>query len=183
MLLANKANNISRQLKFFNTNPNTFLIALSMIFLSKYLHKLSVVGLFIILLYNIFFTLLLLFNHRIDSFLLKSWNYSPYKYSELFKKSGGYLKNHLQVNDSISQKLYQLINATENKSALDYYYWNNKLLYLTSNKQYSGDFEKNFQNAVVLSGNNSDINLALRLFYLRNIPRFSKETQEIIISK
>ena len=127
--------------------------------------------------------LILLFNHRIDGFLLKSWNYSPYKYSELFKKSGGYLKNHLQVNDSISQKLYQLMNATENKSALDYYYWNNKLLYLTANKQYSGDFERNFQNAIVLSRNNSDIKLALRLFYLRNIPRFSKETQELVILK
>ena len=93
------------------------------------------------------------------------------------------MKNHLQVNDSISQKLYQLMNATENKSALDYYYWNNKLLYLTANKQYSGDFERNFQNAVVLSRNNSDIKLALRLFYLRNIPRFSKETQELVILK
>ena len=93
------------------------------------------------------------------------------------------MKNHLQVNDSISQKLYQLMNATENKSALDYYYWNNKLLYLTANNQFSSDFEKNFQNAVVLSKNNSDIELALRLFYLRNIPRFSKETQELIISR
>ena len=93
------------------------------------------------------------------------------------------MKNHLQVNDSISQKLYQLMNATENKSALDYYYWNNKLLYLTVNNQFSGDFERNFQNAVVLSKNNSDIELALRLFYLRNIPRFSKETQELVILK
>ena len=93
------------------------------------------------------------------------------------------MKNHLQVNDSISQKLYQLMNATENKSALDYYYWNNKLLYLTSNQLYSGDFERNFQNAVIISKNNSDIKLALRLFYLRNIPRLSKETQELVISK
>ena len=73
------------------------------------------------------------------------------------------------------------MNATENKSALDYYYWNNKLLYLTANRLYSGDFERNFQNAVVLSGNNSDIGFALRLFYLRNIPRFSPETKEIVI--
>ena len=150
---------------------------------SKFFHNLVISGLIIILLYNIFFTLFLLFNHRIDGFLLKSWNYSPYKYSELFKKSGGYLKNHLQVNDSISQKLYQLMNATENKSALDYYYWNNKLLYLTANNQFFGDFERNFKNAVVLSKNNSDIELALRLFYLRNIPRFSKETQELVISR
>jgi len=51
-----------------------------------------------------------------------------------------------------------------------------KLLYLTSNKLYSGDFEGNFQNAVILSKNNSDIELALRLFYLRNIPKFSTAT-------
>ena len=75
------------------------------------------------------------------------------------------------------------MNATENKSALDYYYWNNKLLYLTSNKQYLGDFERNFQNAVILSKNNYDIRLALRLFYVRNIPRLSKETQQLVLSK
>ena len=75
------------------------------------------------------------------------------------------------------------MNATENKSALDYYYWNNKLLYLTTNKQYSGDFERNFQNAVILSKKNSDIKIALRLFYLRNIPRFSKEIQQLFIPK
>ena len=150
---------------------------------SKYFHKLVIAGLIIITFYNIFFNLILLFNHRIDGFLLKSWNYSPYKYSELFKKSIGYSKKHLQTKDPISQKIYYLMNATENKSALDYYYWNNKLLYLTTNKQYSGDFERNFQNTVVLSRNNSDISLGLRLFYLRNIPRFSKETQELIILK
>ena len=52
------------------------------------------------------------------------------------------------------------MNASENKSALDYYYWNNKLLYLTSNRLYSGDFERNFQNAVILSKNNSDIQIS-----------------------
>ena len=93
------------------------------------------------------------------------------------------MKNHLQVNDATGQKLYQLMNATENKSILDYYYWNNKLLYLTANQLYSGDFERSFHNAIVLSTNNSDIKLALRLFYLRNIPRFSKEIQQLFISK
>ena len=75
------------------------------------------------------------------------------------------------------------MNATENKSTLDYYYWNNKLLYLTTNQLYSGDFERNFQNAIILSKKNSDIKLALRLFYLRNIPKLSKETQELIMSE
>ena len=75
------------------------------------------------------------------------------------------------------------MNATENKSALDYYHWNNKLLYFTSNRFYPDDFERNFQNAVVLSKNNSDIHLALKLFYLRNIPRFSEETKKLILSQ
>ena len=75
------------------------------------------------------------------------------------------------------------MDATESKSSLDYYYWNNRLLYLTTHKLYSGDFERNFQNAVILSKKNSDIKIALRLFYLRNIPRFSKETQELVMSE
>ena len=149
----------------------------------KYCYKPLISGLIIILFYNIFFILILLFNHRIEGFLLKSWNYSPYKYSELFKKSIGYSPKQLAIKDPIGQKIYYLMHGTENKSALDYYYWNNKLLYLTSNKLYSDDFERIFQNAVVLSKNNSDIEIALRLFYLRNIPRFSKELQKHFILK
>ena len=41
----------------------------------------------------------------------------------------------------ISKKIYHLVNLSESNSALDYYYWNNKLLYLTTNKKYSVDFE------------------------------------------
>ena len=125
----------------------------------------------------------MLFNHRIEGFLLRSWNYSPYKYSELFEKSVGYSKKHLQIKDPISQKIYYLMNATESKSALDYYYWNNKMLYIISNKQFSSDLERSFQNAVNLSRNNSDIKTVLRLFYLRNIPKFSEQTQKIVMSE
>ena len=74
------------------------------------------------------------------------------------------------------------MTATENKSALDYYYWNNKVFYLISNKEFSGDFEKNFQNSVILSKNNLNLKKSLKLFYLRNIPRFSKETGDIVVS-
>ena len=72
--------------------------------------------------------------------------------------------------------------ATENRSALDYYYWNNKILYLISNKEFSGDFEKSFQNSVILSKQNLRQKKSLRLFYLRNIPRFSEETRDIVMS-
>ncbi len=73
--------------------------------------------------------------------------------------------------------------ATEGKSALDYFYWNNKMLYSIVNKEYSVDFEKSFQNAVILSKNNDEMKTALRIFYLRNIPKFSEETKMIILSK
>ena len=96
---------------------------------------------------------------------------------------GRLYKKNLLIKNQTSQRFYYLMNATENKSALDYYYWNNKLLYLNTNKPYSDDFERNFQNAVILSNNNSDIRKALKIFYLRNIPRFSKETQALVISK
>ena len=74
------------------------------------------------------------------------------------------------------------MTATENRSALDYYYWNNKILYLISNKEFSGDFEKSFQNSVILSKQNLRQKKSLRLFYLRNIPRFSEETRDIVMS-
>jgi len=72
--------------------------------------------------------------------------------------------------------------ATENKSALDYYYWNNKMLYLIPNKEFFDDFEKSFQNSVILSKKSLKQKKSLRLFYLRNIPRFSEETKKIVMS-
>ena len=74
------------------------------------------------------------------------------------------------------------MSASENKSALDYYYWNYKTFYLISEKEYFDDFEKSFQNSVILSKNNLVQKKSLRLFYLRNIPRFSKETRDIVLS-
>ncbi len=75
------------------------------------------------------------------------------------------------------------MTATEGKSTLDYFYWNNKMLYSVSNNKYPDNFEKSFQNAVILSKNNVKIRSALRLFFSRNILKFGEETKKIIISK
>ena len=88
----------------------------------------------------------------------------------------------LRANNQASKKLYYLINVTEKKSALDYVYWSNKLLFQISNSNYLADFEKNFQNSVILSKNNLGVKKSLRLYYLRNIPRFSKQTGDIVMS-
>ena len=88
----------------------------------------------------------------------------------------------LRANNQTSKKLYYLLGTTEKKSALDYSYWNNKVLYQISNNIDLNDFEKNFQNFVILSKNNFNLKKSLKLFYLRNIPRFSKETRDIVMS-
>ena len=93
-----------------------------------------------------------------------------------------YSRKDIQVNSSTGKKLYQLINNTEKKSALDYTYWELKMLYQISSQNIKNDFERNFINLAILSKNNIKKKKSLRLFYLRNIPRFSKEVGDIILS-
>lgn len=83
---------------------------------------------------------------------------------------------------SESKKLHKLISKTENNSALDYKYWEIKILHQINNVSNRFDFEKNFINLFILSKNNSKKNKALKLYYLRNIPRFSEEVGQIVMS-
>ena len=52
-----------------------------------------------------------------------------------------------------------------------------------NNEIQRSEFEKNFINLFILSKNNEKKNKSLKLYYLRNIPRFSKNVQEIVMSK
>ena len=106
----------------------------------------------------------------------------PYKYSIFFQKPLLYSRKDIQVNSSTGKKLYQLINNTEKKSVLDYAYWELKILYQISTQNIEKDFEKNFINLAILSKNNLEKKKSLKLYYLRNIPRFSKEVGDIILS-
>ena len=122
------------------------------------------------------------FSPKIDGNLVKAINYLPYKYSIFFKKPLRFSKKLLRVKSPRTKKLYQLINATESQSALDYSYWEVKTLYQITNKDLGVDFEKNFINYAILSKNNQSKQKMLKLFYLRNIPRFSNEVRDIIFS-
>ena len=81
-----------------------------------------------------------------------------------------------------SKKFFNVLRTTENKSALDYSYWNNKLLYKVSKNYNFKNFEKDFQNAVILSKNNLSLKKTLKLFYLRNILLFNNETKNLVLS-
>lgn len=90
-------------------------------------------------------------------------------------------KKDIQNKSISSKKLYNLISKTEKKSALDYTYWEVKILHQINNNSSKIEFEKNFINLFVLSKNNKKKNKSLKLYYLRNIPRFSNEVGSIII--
>ena len=124
----------------------------------------------------------MLFSSKIDDYFGKTLSYLPYKYSIFFQKPLLYSKTDIQVNSPTGKKLYQLINSSEKKSALDYTYWELKMLYQISSQDIKKDFETNFINLAILSKNNIKKKKSLRLFYLRNIPRFSKDVGTIILN-
>ena len=139
-------------------------------------------SLIIISFYNIFSIFLLSFSSQTEGYFVKTLKYMPYKYSIFFQKPLLHSKKDIQTNSSFSKKLYYLINTTEKKSALDYNYWEIKVLHQIINQDIKKEFEKDFINFAILSKNNEKIKKALRLYYLRNIPRFSNEVGDIITS-
>jgi len=150
-------------------------------FINKYINKILIFSLIFLVFYNIFSILIISFSPKLDGYLVKSINYLPYKYSIFFKKPLKFSKKFLQVKSPSSKKLYQLLNATERKSSLDYTYWEMKTLYQITNEDTGVDFEKNFINYAILSKNNVFKQKSIKLFYLRNITRFNKEVGKIIL--
>ena len=153
-----------------------------MFFLNKYISKLLIISLIIISFYNIFSIFILSFSSQIEGNLTKTLKYLPYKYSIFFQKPISFSKTDIQLNNPVSQKLYYLINTTEKKSALDYNYWEIKILNQISIKKINPDFERDFINLVMLTDNNLAKKKSLKLFYLRNIPRFSNDASDVVMS-
>ena len=154
-----------------------------MLLLKKYINKFLIISLIIISLYNIFSILIISYSLKIGEYFSKTINYLPYKYTIFLTKPLLIKKADIQIISSESKKLYKLISKTENNSALDYKYWELKILHQINNGSNRLDFEKNFINLFILSKNNLKKNKALRLYYLRNIPRFSEELGQIVMSK
>lgn len=154
-----------------------------MFLLKKYINKFLIISLIIISLYNIFSILIISYSLKIGEYFSKTINYLPYKYTIFLTKPLLIKKADIQIISSESKKLYKLISKTENNSALDYKYWELKILHQINNGSNRLDFEKNFINLFILSKKNSKKNKALKLYYLRNIPRFSEKVGRIVMSK
>ena len=124
-----------------------------------------------------------MFSPQIEGYCSKAIYYLPYKYSIFFHKPFLFSKKDIQENNPNSKKLYNLVRDAEKKSALDYTYWEIKILHQINNESNNKEFERNFINLAVLSKNNKQKKKSIKLYYLRNVPRFSNEVRDIIISK
>ena len=123
---------------------------------------------------------MLSFSSRIEGNLMKTFNYLPYKYTIFFLKPLMFSKRDIQLNNSTSKKLHKLINATEKKSMFDPNYWETKMLYQINNQNNKIEFERSYINLVTLSKNNKKRTKVLKVYYLRNVPRFSKEVKDFM---
>ena len=91
-------------------------------------------------------------------------------------------KKDIQTNTPASKKVYKIMNILEKKSALDPIYWETKILHQVNNLNSKVDFERNFINLIILSKNNAKKKKVLKVYYLRNIPRFSDEVGKLILA-
>ena len=154
-----------------------------MFFLNKYISRILITSLIIISFYNIFSIFILSYSPKIEGYFSKAIYYLPYKYSIFFHKPFLFSKKDIQENNPNSKKLYNLVRDAEKKSALDYTYWEIKILHQINNESNNKEFERNFINLAVLSKNNKQKKKSIKLYYLRNVPRFSNEVRDIIISE
>ena len=166
-----------------NGKINFTLIRLNVFLFKKCINKLLIISLIIISLYNIFSILLISYSLKIDDYFSKMSNYLPYNYSIFFVKPLMINKTDIGGKNLYSKKIFNLLQKTEKKSALDNKYWEMKVLHQINNEVSRIEFEKNFINLFVLSKNNKKKNKSLKLYYLRNIPRFSDEVGRIVLSK
>ena len=166
-----------------NGKINFILIILNVFVFKKYINKILIISLIIISLYNIFSILIISYSPKIDGNFSKIISYLPYKHSIFFNKPLKIEREFLKTNSPYSKKLYNLIIKSEKKSALDYKYWEIKVLHQINNNSNRVEFERNFLNLFILTKNNKKKNQSLKLYYLRNIPRFSEEVGSVIVSK
>ena len=157
---------------------------------------------FILVLYNILsFAPLLGKNVEITS--LKLLKISPYKFYELNKLHQKYFdfvsliagrnnksiaipldlskdKNLLNMkvwNYRNSKIFYDLARDREKYSYLDVDYWNFIINYKINNRIFNADFNNAFLNAVYLSKYNKSTFMKYKLFYFKNLTKFSKENK------
>ena len=143
------------------------------------------------------------FGMNAEMMMSKSLRISPYKFSEVSKlhqKSFIFVSDiakrkdksiTLALDASQSRKLlnrkiwnyrnsrifFDISRSRGKYSYLDVNYWNYYLTYMINNGIFNRDFNKVFFNAVYLTRYNTQLFNSYKIFYFKNLPKFSNETK------
>ena len=143
------------------------------------------------------------FGKNAEMMMSKSLRISPYKFSEVSKlhqKSFIFISNMAKrKNKSITLALeaprsrnllnreiwnyrnsrifFDISRSRGKYSYLDINYWNYFISYMMNNRIFSVDFGEAFFNAVYLSRYNQQLFSSYKIFYFKNLSKFSNETK------
>ena len=143
------------------------------------------------------------FGMNAEMIMSKSLRISPYKFSEVSKlhdksfifisniakrkkKSitlaleaprGRNLLNREIWNYRNSRIFFDISRSRGKYSYLDINYWNYYLTYMINNRIFNRDFNEAFFNAVYLSRYNKQLFNNYKIFYFKNLPKFSNEAK------
>ena len=131
-----------------------------------------------LLTYNIFaISILYIPATNIKNFL---WKWTPYNYKQIL-----YYPNNIRelslLNKTNRLLMISFLNKNIYKDYLDIDFWNYKQIIESIDRDNIKDLEKSFYKAFILSKNNSQINLELREYFIKNYSKFSNEYKNKIL--
>ena len=143
------------------------------------------------------------FGKNAEMIMSKSLRISPYKFSEVSKlhqksfifvsniarrknksitlaldaSRGRNLLNRKIWNYRNSRIFFDISRSRGKYSYLDINYWNYYITYMINNRIFNRDFNGAFFNAVYLSRYNKQLFNSYKIFYFKNLPKFSNEAK------
>ena len=143
------------------------------------------------------------FGRNAEMIMSKSLRISPYKFSEVSKlhqksfifisymakrknksialaldaSRGRNLLNKKIWNYRNSRIFFDISRSRGKYSYLDINYWNYYITYMINNRIFNRDFNEAFLNAIYLSWYNKQLFYSYKIFYFKNLPKFSNEAK------
>ena len=108
------------------------------------------------------------------------WKWTPYNYKQIL-----YYPNNLREISLLNKKnrllMISFLNKNIYKDYLDINFWDYKKIIESIDRKNIKELEKSFYKAFILSKNNSQVNLELREYFIKNYSKFSNEYKNKIL--
>ena len=108
------------------------------------------------------------------------WKWTPYNYKQIL-----YYPNNLREISLLNKKnrllMISFLNKNIYKDYLDINFWDYKKIIESIDRDNIKELEKSFYKAFILSKSNSQINLELREYFIKNYSKFSNEYKNKIL--